>query len=76
MGEVTVVLLGALAVAGALLIASGIYARHRMTLGIGTGILLAVVGAWILGLWGIMLGVAASALILRSRPRHTPGNGT
>ena len=76
MGEVVVVLMGALAVAGALLVALGIYARHRITLGIGIGIVLAVVGAWIVGLWGVVLGVVATALILGSRSNARRPNGT
>jgi hypothetical protein len=66
-GETTLVLLGALAVAGALLVGLGIYARARLPLAVGVGILVAVAGTWVIGLAGIVLGVAAFALLARTR---------
>ena len=69
MGEVTVVLLAALAVAGSLLVVLGIYARARPPMAVGIGILVAVAGAWVVGLLGIILGVVAFALfMLRPSP--------
>jgi hypothetical protein len=75
MGEITVVLLGAFAVAGILLIAQGVYAHNRTALGIGIGILLAVIGAWLIGLAGVIVGVVVSAFILRSGRPRTGANG-
>ena len=64
----TLVLLGALAVAGALLVGLGIYARARPPLAVGIGILVAVAGAWVIGWWmGLVLGLVASALLARTR---------
>jgi hypothetical protein len=65
MGELTIVLLGALAVAGALLVGLGVYARARLPLAVGGAMLLGVASAWLLGLAGIAIGLVAFAVIMR-----------
>jgi hypothetical protein len=66
-GDVTVAAFGILALLGLLLIGIGAARRVRLPLVAGSGLLLALAGAWVLGLFGVALGLVGLAF-WRRRP--------
>jgi len=54
-GDVTAVAFGLRALLGLALVAIGAARRTRLPLGVGTGFLLALPGAWVVGLPGVAL---------------------
>ena len=69
MGDVTVVAFGVLTLAGIVLVGFGAVRRTRILLVLGGGLLLALAGAWVIGLPGAALGVIALAFLKGSRKR-------
>lgn len=67
MGDVTVTAFAVLALLGLVLAGIGAVRRVRLPLVAGTGLLLALAGAWVLGLPGVALGLVALAF-WRRRP--------
>ncbi len=67
MGDVTVTAFGILALLGLVLAGVGAVRGARVPLVAGTGLLLALAGAWVLGLPGVALGLVALAF-WRRRP--------
>lgn len=67
MGEVTVTAFGILALLGLVLVGIGAVRGARIPLVAGTGLLLAIAGAWVVGLPGVALGLVALAF-WRRRP--------
>jgi hypothetical protein len=66
-GDVTVTAFGVLALLGLVLAGVGAVRGARILLVVGTGVLLALVGAWVVGLPGAALGLVALAF-WRRRP--------
>jgi hypothetical protein len=66
-GDITVAAFGVLALLGLGLVGIGAVRRARLPLVAGGGLLLALVGAWVIGLPGIALGLVALAF-WRRRP--------
>ncbi len=67
MGDVTVVVFGVLALVGLALAGFGALRRTRILLVLGGGLLLALAGAWAIGLPGAALGLLALAFSRRKR---------
>ena len=67
MGDVTVPAFGVLALLGLVLVGIGAVRGTRLPLAAGSGLLLVLAGAWVLGLPGIALGLVALAFV-RRRP--------
>jgi hypothetical protein len=67
-GDVIVVAYGVLALVGLALLGVGVLRRARFLLVVGSGLLLALVGAWIVGLPGAAACVLALAFLWRKRP--------
>lgn len=74
MGDVAIVAFGVLAVVGLALVGFGVHRRARIALVAGSGLLLSLAGAWMLGLLGAMLGVIALGF-LRHRRSAASGEG-
>lgn len=67
MGDVTVTAFAVLALLGLVLVGVGAVRGARIPLAAGTGLLLALAGAWMVGLPGVALGLVALAF-RRRRP--------
>lgn len=65
MGEVTVVAYAALALVGISLVGVGAVRRSRGALVAGAALLMALLGAWTIGLPGLALGVIPLAFLKR-----------
>jgi hypothetical protein len=66
-GDVTVALLGLLALLGLALVGIGSIRRARKPIVAGAALLLSLTGAWIVGLPGAALGLIAFAFLRRGR---------
>jgi hypothetical protein len=73
-GDVTAVAFGVLTLVGLTLIGFGAVRRARSLVVVGSGLLLALAGAWVFGLPGAALGVLAIGIWKLRRPR-TPARG-
>ena len=69
MGDVAVTAFGVLALLGLLLAGVGVVRGARLPLVAGTGLLLALAGAWVIGLPGAALGLVALAFWGRGSSR-------
>ena len=69
MGEITVFAFAGLALLGLVLVAFGSLRRSRIPLLAGCAMLAALIGAWVIGLPGIALGVLPLLFLTRG-----PGN--
>ena len=67
MGDVTLIAFGGLAVVGVVLLGFGALRRARFVMMAGAALLLALGGAWLIGLSGVALGLVALALLWRRR---------
>lgn len=67
MGDVTVVAFGVLTLVGLALVGFGALRRTRILLAAGSGLLLALAGAWTLGLPGAAVGMVALVFLRRRR---------
>jgi len=68
-GDVAVTAFGVLALLGLLLAGVGVVRGARLPLVAGTGLLLALAGAWVIGLPGAALGLVALAFWGRGSSR-------
>ena len=75
MGHVTLVAFGMLALVGLLLAGVGTIRRFRLLLVLGGAILLALVGAWIVGPPAAALGLAPVAFLRRRGSAGPSGRG-
>jgi hypothetical protein len=66
-GDVTVAAFGVMASLGLVLVGIGAVRRARLPLVVGGGLLLALAGAWVIGLLGVALGLVALAFWRRRR---------
>ena len=73
MGDVTVVAFGILTLVGLVLVGFGALRRARIPLVIGGALLLALAGAWMLGLPGAAVGVVALGFLRRGRSDVSAG---
>ena len=73
MGDVTVAAFVALTLVGCGLVTWGALRRTRVALAAGGALLLALVGAWVLGLPGAALGLLALAFVRRRPPDVATG---
>lgn len=73
MGDVTVVAFAALAVVGLALVGWGGLRGARLPLMLGGGLLLALAGAWVVGLPGAALGAVPLAFARRRRAGPVKG---
>ncbi len=73
MGDITVAAFAAWTLAGLALVTWGVLRRARAALTVGVALLLALVGAWVLGLPGAALGLLALAFLAPRRPDGATG---
>jgi hypothetical protein len=66
-GDITALVFGGLTLVGLALVGFGVLRRSRILLIGGSGVMLAIAGAWMLGLLGAAVGAVALGFLRRKR---------